>query len=115
MDGIKEYHFHNVFFIANMIQKCEGGGLIMAPKANHNDRKLSVCVIYDIPKILALFLLPSLFIGKQDLFKGVKIFDASTIEIKTDKKLYVHTDGEHYGVYDHIIATCTKEQIRMFL
>lgn len=114
VDGKQEYHFHNVFFIANMIQKCEGGGLLMAPNANHHDHKLSVCVVYDIPKIKALILLPSLFIGKQQLFKGVKIFDADTIEIKTDDKLYVHTDGEYYGVYDHIKASCTKNQIRMF-
>ncbi|ROR31385.1 YegS/Rv2252/BmrU family lipid kinase [Mobilisporobacter senegalensis] len=115
VDGIENYHFKKVFFIASMIQKCEGGGLIMTPNASYQDQKLSVCVIYDIPKIKALVLLPSLFIGKQHLFKGVKIFDAKTIEIKADKKMYVHTDGEYYGIHDHIVATCTKDQIRMFL
>lgn len=115
VDNSKAYHFKNVFFIASMIHKYEGGGLIMAPNASYHDRKLSVCVIYDMPKIKALVLLPSLFFGKQGLFKGVKIFDGTTIEIFMDKAFMVHTDGEYCGSFTHIKAGCTPDQIRMIL
>lgn len=114
-DGYQTYHFKNVFFIANMIQKYEGGGLMMAPNASNHDRKLSVCVIYDMPKIKAFLLLPSLIFGKQTLFRGVKILDVSSVEIITEKELMVHTDGEYCGSFRHIKASCTPAQIRMIL
>lgn len=115
VDNCQSYHFKNVFFMANMIQKCEGGGFYMTPDADCHDRKISVCVIYDIPKIKALILFPSLLFGKQHLFRGVKIFDGKTIDIQTNEKLHVHTDGEPCGTFDHITATCTKDQIRILI
>lgn len=114
VDG-REYTFKKVFFMANMIQKCEGGGLIMAPKATGSSRTLTLCVIYNLPKILALLLLPSLFFGKHQMFAGVKLLEGQTIEIKTALPLDVHTDGENAGTYPHIRLTCTKDQIRMLV
>lgn len=115
VDNHKEYHYNRVFFIANMIQVSEGGGLKMAPNADCKDGKLTVCIIHDLPKIAIIFILPAMIFGKHPIFPGVELFDATTIEIKMDKKIMVHTDGEYYGTYDHIVASCTEEAVRMIL
>jgi YegS/Rv2252/BmrU family lipid kinase len=103
----------NIFFIASMIQPYEGGGFKMAPNANPTDGKLSVCIFYNIPKLMAFFILPSVILGKHQLFKGVKIFDCETLEIQTDHELIVHTDGEYAGKSNHIKLCCAPQQIRM--
>lgn len=105
----------NIFFIASMIQPYEGGGFRMAPNANPRDHKLSICAIYNTPKLRALLLFPVLFFGKHTKFQGVKVFDCNSLEIHTKEKLIVHTDGEFAGRFDHIKIGCTKEQIRMLL
>lgn len=115
VNGVKSYPLKNIFFVANMIHKYEGGGVMMTPDASPFDKKLSVIVIYNIPKIKALFILPSFLFGKQASFKGVQIFDCDSIEIKTKKKLIVHTDGEFAGELDHIKVESTPYQVRMIL
>lgn len=116
IDGTTTMKLSNVFFAASMIHSCEGGGLHLAPHAKANDRKLSVCIFYDIPKWKAIFLLPSLLFGlHQYLSKGVKLFDCSTLSIKTTSPVVLHTDGEFAGRDKHVTLSCTKEQVRMLL
>lgn len=112
----KEYiQLKNIFFIASMIHPCEGGGFCMSPNANPTDGKLSVCAIYNISKVKSLILLVAVIFKKHHLFQGVKLFDCSNLEIRTNEKLIVHTDGEFAGRFDHINIACTNEQIRMLL
>lgn len=115
IDNDKEYPLKNIFFIASLIHKYEGGGVNMAPKANPYDGKLSVCAIYDIPKIKGLVLFPALFLGKGHLFGGVKNFVCTSLEIRTDEKTIVHTDGEFTGRLDHIHISCKDKKIRIVL
>ena len=112
VDG-KRQDYKKVAFITSLIQKTEGGGLLMAPNAKYNDRKLSVFMIHSMSKIKLLFCLFMLFLGKHPKFKGVTSFDCSKIEIITDSKLMVHVDGKLSGSSNHIVNTCYKDQIRM--
>ena len=115
LDEHQTKQFKNVYILASMIQPYEGGGVMMAPKANPNDQKLSVCVIYDINKINVLFLLPCLFFGWHSWFKKVEVFDCTSLEIKTKEPLLLHTDGEFAGCSDHVKLHCKKEQLQMLL
>lgn len=115
IDGSKSLVIKNVIFVASMIHKYEGGGLLMAPSAKANDRKLTVCVVANIPKFKILFVMPTIFFGKHILIKGVQLFDCDTIEIKTKEPSAVHTDGEFGGYHRHVKLSCTKEQIRMII
>lgn len=115
LDGHQTKHYKNVYILASMIQPYEGGGLMMAPKANPSDQKLSVCVIYDINKLNVLFLLPSLFWGGHSRFSKVELFDCTSLEIKTKEPLLLHTDGEFAGRTDHVKLRCKKEQLQMLL
>lgn len=113
IDGRYSRDFKDVFFIAALNQKFEGGGLLMAPNAKNNDHKLNLCIIYDIPKWKALFLLPSLFFGWQNLFHGVTMLECSSIEVKSMEPVVVHTDGEYCGKITHLYAHCSEQQIRI--
>lgn len=112
VDG-KKQTYEKVAFITSLIQKSEGGGLLMAPNAKYNDRKLSVFMIHGMSKIKLLCCLAVLFVGKKPKFKGVTSFDCSKIEIITDSKLKVHVDGKLAGSSNHLVNTCYKDQIRM--
>lgn len=115
IDGKRHMIIKNVLFIASMIHKYEGGGLLMAPTAKANDRKLTVCIVADIPKLKILFLMPTIFFGKHTLIKGVQLFDCSTLEITTRNPSVVHTDGEFGDYHKHVRLSCTEEQIRMMV
>lgn len=110
------FRLPNVLFAASMIHPCEGGGLKLVPHANPRDRKLSVCIFYDIPKWKAVLILPSLFFGwHRFLSHGVKLFDCTSLTIKTTTPVSLHTDGELAGKTDLVQLGCTKKQIRMML
>lgn len=115
INGKKSITVKNVIFIASMIHKYEGGGLLMAPTAKSNDRKLTVCIVSNISKLKILFLMPTLFFGKHTLSKAVQLFDCDTLEIKTKNPSIVHTDGEFGDYHKHMRLSCTKEQIRMIV
>lgn len=115
VDGIKKSTYQKVLLVSSMIHKFEGGGLIMAPKANPCDGKLSVCLVHGLSKVKSLTLLPTLISGSHVKFKGVETFDCSEIEIVTDRDTSVHTEGEVPSICSHIKVTCVKEQIRMIL
>jgi diacylglycerol kinase family enzyme len=96
-----------------MIHKYEGGGLLMAPEAKDNDKRLNVCLVSDIPRIKMLFLMPTIFFGKHTKLKGIRMIDCKTIQVKTKQPVYVHTDGENVGFHHDFTLTCCDEQIRM--
>ncbi len=109
-DGIT-YPIKNLIFMASLIQKCEGGGLLMAPDASDNDRKLSICLVSNISKLKILFVMPTIFFGKHTKIKGVQMITCSSVSIHTHSPLYVHTDGETHGRHTDITLSCTSDQV----
>ena len=110
-DGI-EKKYTDLAFAASLIQKRDGG-LCLAPKARFNDQKLSICIVHGLSKLRIFYLLPTLLFGKHLNIEGVEVFECSTIEIFTDKKLIVHVDGEYAGRSNHIKNSCIPTQIKM--
>lgn len=115
IDNTKRVTVKNMLFAASMIHKYEGGGLLMAPSAKSNDRKLTVCIASDIPKLKVLLLMPTIFFGKHIRIKGIQLLDCSTLEIKTASKTVVHTDGEYRDFHNHVRLSCTSNQVRMII
>ena len=98
-----------------MIQKYEGGGLKLAPDADCTDGKLTLCAAYGIPKLKLFLIMPSVLFAKHTRFKGVEIIHCSSVEMKADRPLILHVDGEYAGAKDHVRLTCMPEQIRMYV
>ncbi len=114
-DGIKKGAYKNVLLISGMIHQFEGGGLKMAPGADPADGKLSVCLVHGLSRIAILLLLPTIIFGKHIHIKGVEYFKCSNIEIISDRKAAVHTDGETPAFSSHIAIRCVPRKIRMII
>lgn len=100
--------YEKILLIVHMIHRYEGGGAIMAPKANYQDQKLSICFAHNLARFKVFCLLPTAFLGKHTLLHGVDTFDCDTLELKLDQPRYIHTDGEVSCTASHIRACCHK-------
>ena len=72
----------------------EGGGFKFCPEASPADGELDVIIVYGLPVVKILCLLPLAFWGKHTGFKGVVIKKCSGVRIRTGTALPLHTDGE---------------------
>ena len=115
VDGIKKKRIKNMVFAAAMIQKTEGGGHKMAPKADNADGKLSVCIIHDISRLRLALVTPLILMGFHTKVRGVEMFDCITMEVTSEEKMVVHTDGEVAGCDTHFRFSCLPERVRMFV
>lgn len=91
----------------------EGGGFFFCPKARAGDGLLDVIVVSDLPKWKILLLLPTAFTGKHVKYKGVSIYQCREIEVRMDRKLPIHTDGEAIAEGQTIRASLEPEQIQV--
>ena len=115
LDGIRKEHFSKVLLISGMIHKYEGGGLMMAPKADPTDGKLTVCLVHGLSRIAVMILLPTIIFGKHIHIKGVESYNCSDIEIILDRKAANHTDGETPAFTSHLTISCIPRKIRMII
>lgn len=113
LDGKESHSFDRCYFIASMNQRYEGGGFMFAPQAKPDDRKLSVCVLTDMPKPKMLLLLPTALFGKHIYFKGVHTYNCKTISVHTDTALPLHTDGEPLFLQRDFSLCCLPEQLNV--
>ena len=86
---------------------------VIDERARIDDRLLDVIVLSELPKWKILLLLPTAFFGKHVRFRGISIFRCREIEVKTGKRLPIHTDGEPIAWGDTIRASLEPEQIRV--
>lgn len=115
IDGKRTIKCGRLLFVTGMNTKYEGGGMPMAPAANPYDGKITACIAHDIPRIKHLFLMTRISRGKHIDYKGVEQVTAKTIEVKTEKPMTIHTDGEIAGSNSHITISCTESKIKMII
>lgn len=111
MDG-QNRHFKKVFFATAMNQRYEGGGFKFCPKAHPSDNLLDIIVIADMPKLKALLLLPTAYIGWHTRFKGVHTYTCREVSITSERKLPIHTDGEPVTAASGLSFSLEPEMLR---
>lgn len=104
-----------ILFVAFMNHMYEGGGFKFAPGADYRDGMLDLCVVGDLSKALILVALPTAFIGKHYMFKGITAYRARKVEIRTSAPLWVHTDGEVARRSDCLTVTCQHQALQMYI
>lgn len=109
----KPIHIHNMLFLAVMNHRYEGGGFMFTPEANAQDGYLDICIAHGLRLPQILILLPLALKGKHIGHKGITIMKCKTIEIHTDSKQPVHTDGEICGHFDHLTYRCDKQGVKL--
>lgn len=87
-------HLDKAIFAAAMIHPYEGGGFMFGPNADYTDGMFDICVAGDISIPSIIRALPSAKKGKHFKYKGLHALKSGEIHIKTEKPLWVHTDGE---------------------
>ena len=110
-DGAAPRKISKMIFVAAMNHPTEGGGVPMAPRANAQDGKLSVCCVYGISRWKAFFLLPVLIMGKHEGKKGLDIVECESYELKLKQPMVLHGDGEYLGEQTSIRYTCEKGKL----
>lgn len=112
VDG-KEYAFPALLFSVCMNTKYEGGGFQFCPHAESDDGLLDVCVGNHLSQFDFFRIFPYAYSGNHLKFKGVTEMKAREIEIKVEKPMWVHTDGEVNCQSTHIQIHLLKEKLQM--
>ncbi len=113
LDGKKTVHLKRFIFIAAMVHHYEGGGFKFAPGADLTDGKFDLVYAGDMPSAKMLLALPFSFFGHYFWIKGIGHHLVQKVSIKTDKPMWVHTDGEVSVKSDHITFECLKQKLKM--
>ena len=81
-------------FGAFMNHRFEGGGFMFGPNAKNNDGILDLCAVNDITAADFFKMFPLAYKGRQ--FETEYCFErrASSFRVRTDKPVWIHTDGE---------------------
>ncbi len=79
----------------------EGGGFHTGPHAVMDDGLLNMTVVKKVSRLSMLLLLGPFMSGTQEKHKDVYMDTFKTLEIHSDKALYLHTDGEMFAGMNH--------------
>ena len=114
VDGNEAVKYNDTYFVAIMNNPYEGGGFKFCPKASAGDRKINAIVISKISKLKVLLLLPTAIFGLHVHFDGVTMLEGERINIRTDRSLPVHVDGEPLYLRKDITVTLEEKQLKVF-
>ena len=113
LDGGEKIPMNRMLFAAVMSHRYEGGGFCFCPDADAQDGMLDLCVVDGLPKWKFPAAIPMALKGRHGMFKGVRFYRASKVEIRTQRPLWVHTDGEvPAGEMDRMTVTVLKQKLR---
>lgn len=115
LDGSRKLSFKKVYFIAVMNLKYEGGGFKFCPDARPNDGLLDIIVVEGLNKPTVLACLPTAFFGKHTHFKGIHIYQARRVSVRSKRPLPIHTDGEAAGIRNSFSVEMDENPINIFL
>jgi diacylglycerol kinase (ATP) len=75
----------------------EGGGFLVAPEARIDDEIYHYAAIRRISRPMMLRLLPEVMKGTHGHFKPVRMGQCKKLELRSEKPLVIHVDGEIYA------------------
>lgn len=114
-DGKETNMFDKLIFAAAMNFRAEGGGVPMAPDADAEDGKLSMCFAYGIPKWLTFFVLPFLVLAKHEMLSCFSIQNCNSCHIRLDHPFVLHADGEYLGDVTDVTFECLPKKLMVIV
>lgn len=115
LDDSTNLQFKKVFFASAFNLPYEGGGCKFCPDAKPDDDLLDFIVIADVPKILALAILPTVFTGKHTHLAGVHIFRCRKAQVQSKVALPVHSDGEPIYLQKEVAFTLEPDTLKIII
>lgn len=113
LDDSKSITFKKAYFATVMNLPYEGGGCKFCPNADPSDGLLDVIIVADVPKLYALLIIPTVFLGLHTLFPPVHIYRCKKAEICSEIPLAVHSDGEPVFLQKKLEMTLEDSQIQL--
>lgn len=115
LDDGEPIRHERAYFATAMNHPYEGGGFKFCPKADPCDDLLNVTVIANLPKLKALFLLPTAYKGWHTVFKGVYTYTCKKVVFESERALPLHTDGEPVFLQRRIQAELEPDKLRLIV
>lgn len=112
-DGKGQQNRKKMIFAAAMNFRAEGGGVPMAPKADAQDGKLSVCMAWGIPKWRTFLCLPLLVTAKHLRIRGFEVTDCREYRLKLKTPMVLHADGEYCGDVTEMHFKCLPRKLHV--
>ena len=112
-DGKGTKNQKQMIFLAAMNFRAEGGGVPMAPHANAQDGKLSVCAAYGIPKWRTFLYLPVLVAAKHENLRGFSVTDCRVCTLRLKEPMVLHADGEYCAEVTEVTFSCLPGRLRI--
>jgi len=72
----------------------EGGGFLVAPEAKPDDGVFHYASVRQVSRLVMMRLLPEVVRGTHGRFSQVRMGTFKELNMKSDRPIYVHTDGE---------------------
>lgn len=107
------HEYPNLLFTVGMNEPFEGGGFKFCPHAKDDDGKLDLCVGDGLSQFDFFRIFPYAYSGSHLKFKGVYETRNKEVEIKTERPMWVHTDGEVACKSTHIKMHILPEKLMM--
>ncbi len=87
----------------------EGGGFAVAPQSRPDDGVFHYAGIDKVSRPMMLRLLPEVMKGTHARFRQVRMGQFQRLEVQSDRRLYIHTDGEILAGFDDDIRQLSAE------
>ncbi|MEW6566889.1 MAG: diacylglycerol kinase family protein [Chloroflexota bacterium] len=75
----------------------EGGGFLVAPEALPDDGVLDFAMVEKVSRLMMFRLIPEVMKGTHGRFRQVRLGRFRNLELKSDRPLTIHMDGELYS------------------
>ena len=112
-DGKGQQNRKKMIFAAAMNFRAEGGGVPMAPGADAQDGKLSVCMAWGIPKWRTFLCLPLLVTANHLRIRGFEVTNCKEYDLKLKTPMVLHADGEYCGDVTEMHFQCLPKKLHV--
>ena len=89
----------------------EGGGFIIAPDAVNNDGVFNYTAVDHVSRAMMFRLVPEFMKGTHGRFSSVYMGKLKKLALKSDRAMYIHTDGEIYAGFGTDVREINLEVI----
>lgn len=113
LDGVKKIEFNKIYFVSCHIHPFEGGGLLLAPKADASDGLLDVCVAHHASKWRLVQTILAARLKRHSRRRGIHIYRCREAQIHLDCPMSVYADGECCVNQSDIHVRCVEKKLRM--
>jgi YegS/Rv2252/BmrU family lipid kinase len=89
----------------------EGGGFLVAPGSDSSDGFLNYASVCRVSRLMMLRLIPEVMKGTHGRFKQVRLGQLHRMQLKSDRPLTIHADGEDIVGINNNVRNVTVEVV----